>query len=77
MSNIFGFVSEKHGDNYTVIPAVKDEETGVVTVQNVSGFGDVWVMHKEGVFFEQEGGGPFCEKAMKKAEDYSLKMNNQ
>lgn len=74
-NNIFGFAAEPHKE-WLYSPATKDVTTGKVTCHDPSGFVGSWDMKDGGVFFEQEGGGSYCEKAAKKAGEYCSKMNS-
>ena len=71
---IYGFVSEPHGDKWLVTPATKEGDT--ITCHDVSGFLGSWAMKGGGVFFEEEGGGCFCDIALQKALSHAKELNN-
>lgn len=64
---VYGFVSEPHKNGqYFVTPATKDEN-GIITCHDPSWFLGSWIMKEGGEFFEEEGGGGYCSKALDKA----------
>ncbi len=75
MKEVFGFVSEPHKNNkYLVTPATKDGH-GEITCHDTSGFLGSWKMKEGGVFFEEEGGGVYCQKALDKANTHAIEKD--
>lgn len=72
---VFGFAAEpnKYGI-FLTSPAT--QEADKIICHDVSGFGGSWIARNGSVFFEQEGGGCLCEKAMDKAQKYAKQQNS-